>query len=228
MRNRRHRHLMTHNVDSEGSWAISYGDMVTLLLTFFIIFFSHDKFKMEKSLNLHLDVMAKNIQASREIATVIEKSSFVDKKVKDEIDGKVHRDGQKVLVEFSGVSFFKSAATELTPKAKKTLDQFMKVYSPYMGKYNIGIRAFTDPRKVRSDHVRFQDNLELSALRSVSVMRYFQKSGIPLTHMKISGYGELTLSGKDTEVLPEGERTPSSVNDLARTTVLIIEPREEL
>ncbi len=29
-------------VDSEGSWAISYGDMVTLLLTFFILFFSLD------------------------------------------------------------------------------------------------------------------------------------------------------------------------------------------
>ena len=29
-------------VDSEGSWAVSYGDMVTLLLTFFIIFFTTD------------------------------------------------------------------------------------------------------------------------------------------------------------------------------------------
>jgi len=27
-------------VDTEGSWAISYGDMVTLLLTFFILFSS--------------------------------------------------------------------------------------------------------------------------------------------------------------------------------------------
>jgi len=177
MKNRRQRHTMSHEVDSEGSWAISYGDMVTLLLTFFIIFFSHDKFQMQKA--LHLDVMERRNQASRDIASVLEKSSFVAEKVKDDVDGTIHHEGQRVIVEFSGVSFFKSASTDLSPKAQKALTQFMSSYSPYIGKYNIGIRAFTDPRKVRSDHVRFQDNLELSALRSVSVMRFFQKNGIP-------------------------------------------------
>ena len=28
------------HIDTEGSWAISYGDMITLLLGFFILFFS--------------------------------------------------------------------------------------------------------------------------------------------------------------------------------------------
>lgn len=31
-------HSQIHT-DSDGSWAISYGDMITLLLSFFVIFF---------------------------------------------------------------------------------------------------------------------------------------------------------------------------------------------
>ena len=33
--------------DSEGTWAISYGDMITLLLSFFVIFYNAD-FKAKK------------------------------------------------------------------------------------------------------------------------------------------------------------------------------------
>ena len=42
---RKYRQLATEEgeIDSEGSWAISYGDMITLLLTFFILFFNMKK-----------------------------------------------------------------------------------------------------------------------------------------------------------------------------------------
>jgi flagellar motor protein MotB len=42
----RRRRTANHlEIDTEGSWAISYGDMITLLLSFFIIFFSTDQEK---------------------------------------------------------------------------------------------------------------------------------------------------------------------------------------
>ena len=37
-------------VDAEGSWAISYGDMITVLLAFFVMFFSVDFKDEEKEL----------------------------------------------------------------------------------------------------------------------------------------------------------------------------------
>ena len=38
----RTKNVVHDEVDSEGSWAISYGDMVTLLLAFFVLFFTVD------------------------------------------------------------------------------------------------------------------------------------------------------------------------------------------
>ena len=42
MKRRRHNDEMDITVDSEGSWAVSYGDMITLLLSFFVLYFTVD------------------------------------------------------------------------------------------------------------------------------------------------------------------------------------------
>ena len=57
-------------------------------------------------------------------------------------------------------------------------------------------------------------------------MRYLQKTGVPLKQMRLGGYGELKLSEEALNSLPEEKRKPSSLDDLARTAVLIIEPTE--
>lgn len=227
MKLRKPRSFHTQNeVDSEGSWAVSYGDMVTLLLTFFIIFFTTDKFHQEK--NLKLDVLAKHVQMSRQMASIMDTGFYPDSKVKDQVQGRVYQDGTKVYIEFSGVSFFKSGKIDLTPPAKKALSTFYAKYAPYMGQYNLGIRAFTDTKKVRQNKAhKFKDNLELSALRSVAVMRQLESNGVPLHLMRLSGYGELRLTEAELEAIPTKERKPSSHLDLARTAVLIIEPKEE-
>jgi flagellar motor protein MotB len=38
--------------ESEGTWAVSYGDMITLLLSFFVIFYNTD-FEKEKTLKIN-------------------------------------------------------------------------------------------------------------------------------------------------------------------------------
>jgi flagellar motor protein MotB len=54
-------------VESEGTWAISYGDMITLLLSFFVIFFTtdFDKKKMQDmgSVNIPHDVFLKMVKS---------------------------------------------------------------------------------------------------------------------------------------------------------------------
>lgn len=218
-------------VDSEGSWAVSYGDMITLLLTFFIVFFTLDP-NQEKTQAMKLSLMNQlKISSSNDLYQGSEHELDIGKADKRGIDSEVvktwngiaHDRGNYVIIEFPGVSFFRSAKTDLTKEGEKALFRFVQSYMPFAGNYKLSIRAYADPRKV-IPNARFKDNLELSALRSVATMRHLQKAGLPLNRIRVGGYGELMLTAKDLENIPEASRGPASELNLARKVVLVVEP----
>ncbi len=227
MRRRQKYHDLV-TVDSEGSWAISYGDMVTLLLTFFIVFFTADKFEEQKEQSVSIDFLKKSAD---HFTKQMEAEKLVDKKTAQMLKAKTYLEGNRVIIEFSGLSFFKSASTDIEAKAQSALASFYKSYEPFMSRYHVAIRAFSDPRPLREkSKMIYNDNLQLSTLRSLEVLRYLQKSGVPLANMRIQGYGELKLSSEDINKLEPSEatRSPSAIYDLARTVVIMIEPKEDL
>ncbi len=228
-------------VDSEGSWAVSYGDMVTLLLSFFILFFNLDastqaaKAKEKEKNNLQFAIVDAfggpkvgvgavhrvkpsasegertgvfNTIPDDPVAGVsgkekaLKPDAYADRGndvqkaampvVADDGSSHLEVDGQKIVVDFGDISFFQSGGLEITPEGEKALDTFSKKFVSYAGRNIISIRAFTDGRPVRQiPGRRFKDNIELSALRAISAMRHLQHQGIPLSQMRIGGYGEL-------------------------------------
>jgi flagellar motor protein MotB len=156
-----------------------------------------------------------------------EKATEIDQKLIDRLGAKVHQVGQKIVIEFPGVSFFDIGKIDLRSEGVRMLSDFVTAYLPFAGKYSLGVHSFTDTRQVlRTKHRRFNDNLELSALRSVAAMRVLQSRGIPLNAMRISGLGELEVTSEQLKA--------SGVNllsgdprDLARKVVLVVEPAVE-
>jgi chemotaxis protein MotB len=233
-------------VDTEGTWAVSYGDMVTLLLTFFMLFFSLEKpspsaNRMQVSLIEELNTKqvgraydnqqpAPSSQAGSSDGKLKmpdlpgEDSSITKVTFPEEFKVSAYEMGDKVLVEFPGVSFFDSSKIDLTRAGVKNLAEFAKVFTRYAGNFYVGIRAYADNRKVRQGLYRFNDNLELSALRSISAMRQLQKSGIPLDRIRTGGFGELMVTAAELERIPPEKRPPQPQHALARKVVLVIEP----
>ncbi|MBL7545570.1 MAG: OmpA family protein [Bdellovibrionaceae bacterium] len=221
-------------VDSEGSWAVSYGDMVTLLLSFFIIFFTTDpkqgtKQRVELKVSLVETLKNKSSHNSETGNTEIvnagnNKEEGIDRKILKDWNGVAHEKGNHIIIEFPYTSFFKSAQTDLTKEGRKALFDFVKVYMPYAGNYNIGIRAYADKRRVLNKKRKFSDNLELSALRSIATMRVLQEAGIPLNRIRTGGYGELILTANELMEIPAEKRVPASEYEFARKIVLVIEP----
>ncbi|MCB0364481.1 MAG: hypothetical protein H6624_03515 [Bdellovibrionaceae bacterium] len=230
---KRNLHRQQEEVDTEGTWAISYGDMITLLLSFFVLYFTVDpkaeqQERLQKSLITNLEAMAQpsEEESSKGVRLHIgeEQASDVDEKVLAKLGAKVHQVGQRVIVEFPGISFFEVGKIAVREDAVKTLTAFAKLYTPFAGQYLLGIRAFTDNRPVIPYKSRkFSDNLELSALRSVATMRVLQTRGIPLHRMKLSGLGEFEITPEELKAagIDWSNRDP---RDLARKVVLVIEP----
>jgi chemotaxis protein MotB len=215
--------------DSEGSWAISYGDMITLLLSFFVIFFTTD-LKKEKVHNLN-NYMSFAMEELKEIPSDIlrvgERASLkFDKNELSGLDIKVQQSNDQVIVSFGRFSFFKSGHTEVSEDGIEILKKFAAKYLPFAGTYSLSIKGFTDKVKVSTEnHRRYKDNLELSALRSISAMRIIQQAGIPLNRMEIAGAGELNLID---ELIPEIKAASEHErNEYSRTVIIVISPEKE-
>jgi flagellar motor protein MotB len=218
----RQMHAEGSEVDSEGSWAISYGDMITLLLTFFILFFNTNKkaesktvqqalmARLERSLTKHDGGIAPTPVSANEAV------SSVDEELTKKLGAKVMAVGSKIIVEFPNISFFRSGHTELTQEGAKELKSFADAFVPYAAAQRIVIRAYTDEKRVRVGegyNRPFKNNMELSVLRAVATARALQTSGVPLSRLMPGGFGEMRmLAGGQVD------------NSLARKVVLVVEP----
>lgn len=218
--------------DSEGSWAISYGDMITLLLTFFILYFNVNSKPSEERNQLQQEILAefgeeKNVSFTKPSSNVPprmklaeEKDGEIETRVLEDWGGEVYRDNEKIVVEFKNTTFFDFGKEDIKNASKKYLEKFAQKYIKFAGTHMLNIKAYTDTVPVKQGH-RYRDNLELSALRSISAMRTLQTAGIPLSRMKLVGLGE-TISSR---VPGSVDSVPGRKGDqFARKVVLVIEP----
>jgi len=215
------RHI--EEVDTEGSWAISYGDMVTLLLSFFVIFFSFD-FQKERSEQLDYSALknfelvnSSNDSGGKSITSLktesIEGFSEVQTIVEKIEEG-------KLIIFFKGLSFFESGSVAVSETGKIMLEKFAQKYLPFAGKYSLKIHAFTDSRPVSPSNQRYKDNIELSALRSIAVLKTLKQSGVPSRKLEITGKG--ILSSKSLELLGIKETDENKINEMSRTVAFVM------
>ena len=230
------RSLGEGETDAEGSWAISYGDMITLLLTFFILYFNINNKQEEQKTLLRKELLAEfgEKKASAETETLNSPPTMklgedtrgeLDPAVIQDWGGSVTRDGEKVIIQFPLVTFFDLGREDVRSGAKKHLEFFAKKYVKFAGTHMLNVKAFTDTVPVRTGH-RYRDNLELSALRAISSMRVLQSSGIPLSRMKIVGFGE-TFANRIPGNIDAGSdsvQKDKKGDRFARKVVLAIEP----
>jgi len=214
---RRSKHFqVTEN--HEGSWAISYGDMITLLLSFFVIFFSFD---FNKEVQEKLDQSAIRDLASHQSEFV--KNGLVQRSTNaseiEEVTTVIKNPKGQIVVIFKNTSFFRSGQTQIRESVKSLLDQFAQKYLPYSGKYKIKIQAFTDKTPV-SPRNRYRDNIELSALRGISVLRYLNKIGIPRRRIEIGGKG--ILSQNAMKVFGFDKKSNQEKLELSRTIAIVL------
>lgn len=220
--------------ENDELWAISYGDMITLLLSFFVIYFSIDPKKkdMDKLDNHMISsfkmVDLKNAKSSAPSITNDINGKNLEDAPKFEIlkNARITKIDDRLLVTFDQMSFFSTAQVEPDVQGEVALKEFAAKFLPYAGLYKIGIKAFTDKRPVKNQY-RFKDNMELSALRALAALRILQKAGIPLDRMEIAGYGEMNKLHSLMDAKKLKELSDLQIKDLSRTIVLIIKHENE-
>lgn len=176
-------------------WLLSYSDMVTLLLAFFVLFFTisqvdQAKFEMimkyfNKSQSMPLHVLKKKFEALIQ-AHQLEQS----------VDVELTPDG--LLVNFQDNLLFDSGKAELKAHSFPVLNALADILnSPDVAERKIQIEGHTDTVPLAKNAL-YPTNWELSTARSSSVIRYLiNKKIIPKRFVAV-GYADTRLRQKET------------------------------
>lgn len=213
--------------EDEGSWMVSYADMITILLAFFTIFFSFDPTSSGEDL---LDNSLATQFAELNTAVSMEQPVVLEDEAMEQMLGDLSERKEIVLeklgpgqfgIYFKGVSFFSSGQTDIREEAVAELEKFVEFIRPFLGQYKIKIHSFTDPRPISMNVVRrYEDNVELSTLRSLKVFRLLKGYGVSEKNLDIVGLG--VFPAEFLEKYLKVEEVKENYH-LMRTTMFIIE-----
>ena len=209
-------------------WMVTYADMVTLLLCFFVLLLSFantDTIKFKEVLGsmkdafgvqqeklelgkeggmempIKLDSTTSKLDKEKERLVNLLKQTAFDEKIEKNTLIAIVKSGVKMdITEVAGHAMFKPGGTDLLESSKRLLRKLIPTIRETP--YKITIEGHTDTTPVRSP--KFPSNWELSSARAGSVVRFFIQEGklMPL-RFKAVGHAD-TLPLKD-EPTPEAQ-----------------------
>ena len=172
----------------EQEWIFTYGDLVTLLLCFFILLFSMCRTDVEKSKQIS-DSLKGMPPGSPFIFNG--QSSNLDKASKEleqlEVPDDVTINASKAGVEvtFSKTVAFEQGSVSISEKAKKTQDKMLPIIGQLQN--NIEISGHTDES---DSNKKYPSSWELSVARASVIAAFLESKLIPVERIQVAGYGD--------------------------------------
>ena len=217
-------------VPEEGApaWMNTYGDMVTLMLTFFVLLFAFSTLNAKKwqqivqSFSGSISIqnggggvigeggVAPQPSAGEGVPGEVVKqfdklydqikSHISDKGLQDSLE--VVSDGKVITLRMKDSALFNSGKAAIRKDSVKMLEDIIAILHEYKDSISrLRIEGHTDDRPI--SNAAFRSNWDLSVARAVSVLKYvLGELDIPPDKLSAAGYGE--YHPIDTNQTPEG------------------------
>lgn len=202
--------------DEGEGWIVTYADLVTLLLVFFVLLYSISSLNLNrfKQAFESIQITLGSEKTTLGVVEIMEIPEVEDKELTiEQITGLRSREeaimedinafvaernlgenitvqilNKKIVVRIRGKVIFDSGRETLNREARPILDQIIQIFDAYP-EYNINIKGHTDNVPISTP--RFPSNWELSAFRSTTVLKYLIERGISPFRLTATGYGSL-------------------------------------
>lgn len=178
-------------------WAVTYGDLMSYLMIFFLVLFSFSITRNDKAKSRKYEESLGNIQKAfggkvdekrMERAKAREEESAVESQLKKSVSSLVQIESSEHMVKLvlpEGV-LFSSGRADLAESAKRILapiaDELKKLPNEIL------IEGHTDNVPIKRG--KYTSNWELSMARAYSVLQFMAEQGIQARHLAGIGYGE--------------------------------------
>lgn len=185
------------NEDSDidtNAWLATYGDMITLLMCFFVIFFSISEVNVAlfEDLKNGFESDITNKETKSPISLLAKQlDSIYDNPADDNLDVEVDLLKRGINIRLASKDLFRSGDAQLSRSGRKTVDEISNSLLSIVERYNLtcDIEGHTDDTPISS--YKFPSNWELSASRAANVLRQMIDSGIPKEQSRAIGFSDI-------------------------------------
>ncbi|MCX7622812.1 MAG: flagellar motor protein MotB [Thermomicrobium sp.] len=215
-------------------WLITYADLITLLLIFFVVMYSISQADLAKFRQVATSLRAAfnlNVLSApppgQSMVTPLEQdprfNAYLSVRAQvgalftrlglDRQDAEVELTTEGIVIHLSDAVLFPPGQAELRPEAQRVLDGIAAIVEPLPNA--IRVEGHTDNTPPPS--AAYPDNWELSAMRAVNTVRYLTDvAGLPPERLSAAGYGEFRPRASNETV--EGRRKNRRVD------IVILQP----
>ena len=201
--------------NEERGWLVTYADLMTLLLVFFILLYSISSLNMEKfkraiqSIQVSLGETSPrvglldlvNVPESKDQNFTIEDLTGLRAREQDMLESLneviadknqsenilVYAKDGKITIQIRGAVLFASGSARFNEMAKPILDEIVNIIHSYPA-YNANIKGHTDDVPIET--VQFPSNWELSSARASSVVRYLLRRNVQPEKLRAVGFAD--------------------------------------
>lgn len=185
-------HKSHKHEEAEENWLMSYADMITLLICFFVIMLSLMTMKQSESEDVEQQIKeAFSGQVSEKPFTkLLEKIMVLIETKQMESDVSVEETDRGLVLELSSGSFFKPGSAEFKQEAVPLLKDLAVILGDFdYEDYLVEVEGHTDDVPIHT--AKFPSNWELSSARASGVVRFFIDQGQEKEKMRVSGFADV-------------------------------------
>lgn len=199
-----------HELEITNSWMITYSDMITIMLCFFIVFFiisdneSHSLQQMKTMLSAQVeDLQEENIQLKEERNKLAQKIFGIDdfeeeheardgilaflqeRELMDHVE--ILQNERGLMIRFKDSVLFPSGSADVSDQGLELLEEvgqkLTEISNPVI------IEGYTDNMPIQT--ATYPSNWELSTARATTVARYLiYELHVPEERLSVAGFGE--------------------------------------
>ncbi|BCB06233.1 hypothetical protein HHSLTHF2_01230 [Vreelandella venusta] len=201
--------------EGDESWLTSYLDVLTLLITLFVLLlaltppgggaaFEHDRVHSISAItSLPLASLATGIHPRH--------SGLKPQMAELNIPGVSVSQGEEgVTLRIDDSLLFPSGDAVLTPQGQDVLESLLAVLASFEGQ--ISVEGHTDNVPIATS--RFPSNWDLSVGRAIAVVQYLERQGVAISRMRAVGYAD--TQPMESNATPEGRSANRRVELLLR------------
>jgi chemotaxis protein MotB len=184
--------LHVHKKEEQEDWLMSYADMITLLMSFFVLLISMshiDPIKYEQVEG----GMARDIGKRETTRPLQQMRSEVIEAMKglsiDDTQVGIGRDARGLVIDLDGGAFFDTGSAKLKDDMLPALSKIAATLNdPRYSAFQIEVQGHTDDTPINT--AAFPSNWELSSARATAVVRLLIKEGTNPTRLAAEGLAD--------------------------------------